>query len=79
MNEWCDFSEWLWSGLTTFPWLGPLMGAVLIMTTVCLVMSCRRAGIHWAVGLVNLIPVAGLVALLIVAAVADWPIERGEK
>jgi hypothetical protein len=79
MEEYGDIGAWFWSGLATFPWLGPLLGALLILTTVCLVMTCRRAGIHWAVGLLNLIPVVGLVVLLVAGAVAEWPIERGER
>jgi hypothetical protein len=79
MDDTVDFSEWCWTGLSAYPWLGPALGALLILTTVCLVMSCRRAGIHWSVGLLNLIPVVGLVALLVVGAAAEWPIERSEK
>ncbi len=79
MDDEVTFSEWCRTGLATYPWLGPALGALLILTTICLVMSCRRAGIHWAVGLLNLIPVVGLVALLVVGAAAEWPIERNEK
>lgn len=79
MDDTGSFSQWCWTGLETFPWLGPALGGILILTTICLVLSCRRAGIHWAVGLVNLVPVVGLVVLLVVGATAEWPIERSEK
>jgi hypothetical protein len=48
---------------------------VMIITVIVYCKIFKKAGYHWALGLISLIPIGNLVLLLILAF-GEWPIER---
>jgi hypothetical protein len=65
------------------PLLGGCVGffTVAIIAVIAALVYCKifsKAGYHWAMGLLMLIPVANLIMLLVLAF-SEWPIEREVK
>jgi hypothetical protein len=68
--------DWLWSWLVVFAGLGLLLAlAVVILFVAAWCLIFKRAGYPWALGLVTIIPVANVIAILLLAF-STWPIER---
>ena len=47
----------------------------VVISAVIYCMIFHRAGYHWALGLLTLVPIAGIVMLCILAF-CDWPIQK---
>ena len=69
------------------PEIAPVLGGcvgfffVAIIAVIAALIYCKifsKAGYHWAMGLLMLIPVANLIMLLVLAF-GEWPIEREVK
>lgn len=48
---------------------------VVVLTTLVFCKVFSKAGYHWALGLIALIPI-GQIVLLLILAFSEWPIER---
>lgn len=48
---------------------------IIVVTVVAFCKICGKAGYHWAMGLLMLVPIGNLVMILILAF-GEWPIER---
>ncbi|MBP8604510.1 MAG: hypothetical protein KBI46_01535 [Phycisphaerae bacterium] len=61
-----------------FVFIGCYMFVILLITVLTVIIFCRifaKAGYHWALGLITLIPIGNIIMLLILAF-SEWPIQR---
>jgi hypothetical protein len=57
---------------------GCYMLVILLVTILTVVVFCKifaKAGYHWALGLIVLIPIGNIIMLLVLAF-SEWPIQR---
>lgn len=61
-----------------FVFFGCYMFVILLITILTVIVFCRifaKAGYHWALGLITLVPIGNIIMLLILAF-SEWPIQR---